>query len=719
MCLKAQKILNRVGLLALLFLCLAAASAFAATPTLGTISPSYGSTAVNTPVTFTASYSDASGYAHLNTVRLLINKSLTSINAVYVHYNQNSNKLYLLSDDGKTWLGGYVPGSANTIENSYGKLNCASTTVTSSGSTITVKWNITFKPAFAATALKNLYLYATDDASVNSGFAQKGTRLIGTNTAPAVGTLSPASGSIAANTAVTFTATYTDINTYQNLQTVRILINKALTSVNSVYAYYNQNTNKLYLLNDAGSTWLGGFTPGSGHIIENTYGKLDCSGTTVTSSGNTLTVKWKIIFKDAFIGAQTKGIWLYATDDSNANSGLVQKGAWLVDPNTAPTVGTIAPASGSAKANIAVSFRTTYTDANGYKDLNTTRLLINRILDSHNAVYLYYNQNSNKLYLLNDAGTSWLGGFAPGSSNIIENTYGKLDCSATTVTASGNTITVNWKIIFNGAFVGTKNCYLYATDDSVANSGMIKKGTWEITSAYIPTVEEALQKVVDNYALVQDFKADMILTSTLNGQPFGTTEYCRYYFKAPNKEKTESFTDASRLTKTDIMITNGSNMHLINLASNTKETVDLLTDAGINATQFNQMDLYYNQPLFLNSNIIVRDNSSSDLNNMIISLDVIPNTPNNIYDKLSVCIDYYKGIITKHSIYKKDTWGQISLVQEIKTLDSQQMPNGAWLPIKMEKTPNLASGTLISTLIYNNLQINAGLADLDFDPDRQ
>ena len=55
----------------------------------------------------------------------------------------------------------------------------------------------------------------------------------------------------------------------------------------------------------------------------------------------------------------------------------------------------------------------------------------------------------------------------------------------------------------------------------------------------------------------------------------------------------------------------------------------------------------------------------------------------------------------------------------LETINFQESPDGAWLPVRMTKTPNLTSGNLVSTLNYNNLQVNIGLTDLDFDPDRQ
>jgi outer membrane lipoprotein-sorting protein len=104
---------------------------------------------------------------------------------------------------------------------------------------------------------------------------------------------------------------------------------------------------------------------------------------------------------------------------------------------------------------------------------------------------------------------------------------------------------------------------------------------------------------------------------------------------------------------------------------------------------------------------------------MIIALDVIPNEKNNIYDKLSILIDYNKGLITKFSIYRINQANTLELVQETAAVDFQKMPNGAWLPVKMTKNPNLTSGKLISTLVYSNLKNNQNLSDDTFDPSKQ
>ena len=128
---KAKVIFKSVGLT--LFFCLFSSFCFAALPTLGTITPENSSIPPNTAKTFTCLYSDKDGWRNLKEAQLLISASPAQLaNSAYLYYDQNTNKLYLRNDSGTSWLGGYTPGSANTIENSYTKLNCSSTSLSGS-----------------------------------------------------------------------------------------------------------------------------------------------------------------------------------------------------------------------------------------------------------------------------------------------------------------------------------------------------------------------------------------------------------------------------------------------------------------------------------------------------------------------------------------------------------------------------------------------------------
>ena len=152
----------------------------------------------------------------------------------------------------------------------------------------------------------------------------------------------------------------------------------------------------------------------------------------------------------------------------------------ITDTSVTLSVGTITPASGSSTVGTAVTFTTTYIDPKGYSDIKWADFLVNTSASEASCFFAYYERSSNKLYLRNDANTSFLGGYAPGSTNVMENSYAKIDCAKTTVSGSANTLTINWNIAFKSGSLGAKNMYLRVFDSAGANTGLLQKGTWTI-----------------------------------------------------------------------------------------------------------------------------------------------------------------------------------------------------------------------------------------------
>ncbi len=72
------------------------------------------------------------------------------------------------------------------------------------------------------------------------------------------------------------------------------------------------------------------------------------------------------------------------------------------------------------------TFTTVQRDPNGYADLKCSYLLINNAVSGVGAVYAWYDATTNKLWLRNDDNSAWLGGYAPGSPNVLENARAKL-----------------------------------------------------------------------------------------------------------------------------------------------------------------------------------------------------------------------------------------------------------------------------------------------------
>ncbi|MDP2989651.1 MAG: hypothetical protein Q8O57_03695, partial [Kiritimatiellota bacterium] len=314
-------------------------------------------------------------------------------------------------------------------------MDCSQTTVTTSSNTLTVNWSVAFKSTF--TGAKNSYMYVADRSGAGDGWKQVGTwTIVSGNQPPQVGTISPSGSSSSANQTTVFVTTCTDPNGANDIAQSFFLINSTLTSRNAFFSYYDNVNNKLYLMNDAGSAWQGGFAPGSGNTIENSYAKLDCSQTTITASSNTLTVNWSVTFKSTFTGA--KNSYMYVADRSGAGDGWKQVGTWTVTAavNQPPQVGTLIPSNGSSNFNQFITFTSTFTDPDGAQDLNYCYF---QIYGGTNSTCGYYSPSAGRIYLLNDARNGWLGGYTPGTNAIIESSVARLDCSATTVQLAGTT----------------------------------------------------------------------------------------------------------------------------------------------------------------------------------------------------------------------------------------------------------------------------------------
>ncbi|MCU0666101.1 MAG: hypothetical protein MUF05_03290 [Candidatus Omnitrophica bacterium] len=269
--------------------------------------------------------------------------------------------------------------------------------------------------------------------------------------------------------------------TYASIQEAGLFIGSSSTiRNNSVYVYYHQSTNKLYLRNDSDTQWLGGFTPGSNNIIENSQVRLNCALTRVIKASSTLSVSWCLNFKLSFSGKR----YLAMISKKLTSSPTV---SWAPCPNiqinSQPLTGLIAAASGMNKINVPVTYLTIYSDPDGWQNLNNACLLILDATTNAYIGYFYYNQNTNRIYLRNDTNSAWLGGVIPGAEAIIQNSFVSLNCAKTTVTGSGTSIFIRWQITYKDQAVGNKKLYVSSTDDLSASSALLQRGWWKVTDS--------------------------------------------------------------------------------------------------------------------------------------------------------------------------------------------------------------------------------------------
>jgi len=164
---------------------------------------------------------------------------------------------------------------------------------------------------------------------------------------------------------------------------------------------------------------------------------------------------------------------------------LVVLGFLLILPASvfaaSPTLGSVSPSNAAISTNSYINFTAEYNDADGWTNIKTAYIHVNVSTDKINSFEAYYNRATNKLYLRNDANTSWGTGYSPGTTRILENSYVRMDCSQTSVSGSGRKMMIRWAVSFKDTFLGVKNIYLYVQDAGGSKAGWTKKGVCTIT----------------------------------------------------------------------------------------------------------------------------------------------------------------------------------------------------------------------------------------------
>lgn len=260
-----------------------------------------------------------------------------------------------------------------------------------------------------------------------------------------------------------------------------MLVNTELSGARCIHLMYDANANKLYVRTNDNTGWLGGYAPGTANVIENSYVKLYCAETYKTVVDKTLTVYWRLVAKETMAG-KTCSAWMRVTDRSELyTSWDLMSSSYRI--NTSPYIGALTPQTGQLSTSLPATLAARYSDPDGYADLAECRLLINTALYGGNCIHLMYDHARDLLYLRNDANTGWLGGFAPGSANTIQNSFGILYCQQTTVTGSGAELKMNWRVQPKPAFAGVgKKAWLRANDTFGGLADWVQKGSYEITA---------------------------------------------------------------------------------------------------------------------------------------------------------------------------------------------------------------------------------------------
>lgn len=154
--------------------------------------------------------------------------------------------------------------------------------------------------------------------------------------------------------------------------------------------------------------------------------------------------------------------------------------SWAPSPALAtdysPYPTTVTPATGSGRSAVIYA---RFSDRNGYRDIGTARLLLNRSLTSRGAACFAYDQNSNRFWVLD--GTRWRGGYRSGARATVATSFGTLYMRDTYAWGYRSGLVVRWHIGFGRPLRGLDlNTYVYVRDDHGATRGWQRKGIWSV-----------------------------------------------------------------------------------------------------------------------------------------------------------------------------------------------------------------------------------------------
>ena len=191
---------------------------------------------------------------------------------------------------------------------------------------------------------------------------------------------------------------------------MNLLINNALDGRQACYLAFapaqSLAAGTLYLEDDSGTAFAGSIalsgTPASQSAINNSHCIINPSMSSVTVSGNTVTLSLGITFTN-FAGNKV----MFLALQSASTPGWHTLGVWNVPGTSSMAVGLSPARTASATQNYSFNF----TDVSGPSDLAVLDVLMNFALDGRQACYVAYvpsswNSPSGTLYLVNDAGAA-------------------------------------------------------------------------------------------------------------------------------------------------------------------------------------------------------------------------------------------------------------------------------------------------------------------------
>ncbi len=291
---------------------------------------------------------------------------------------------------------------------------------------------------------------------------------------PTVLSVNPTSGS---GLSATFTVVASDANGASDIEFVEFLFNTMALAADGCYVAFNASNASIELYNDSGTAVAGSVTPGGGGTASNSQCTIHGSGSSVTPTGNQLSVSVSVTFASVFDGK--KEIFVSVRDFAGLPSTQqwADMGNWIVGTAVPPTADSLSPTNGSGPTT---TFTISGSDGNGSDDITWATLIVgDNSLEAANC-WVSYEPHSDVLYLLDDAGLP----SAPvqrGSAVGLQNAQCSIDTFNVSFTSAGNSLSVSIPVTFAGTYRQQKNVYV-AYSDNVSSTGPVLLGDYDASA---------------------------------------------------------------------------------------------------------------------------------------------------------------------------------------------------------------------------------------------
>jgi hypothetical protein len=262
--------------------------------------------------TFTTFYADRSGSATISDSSFtLAGPSHTET----LHYNPASNTFTLQGAGGSC-----TPGQSATLSDGNLILDCSQSSVFTSGVFLSVTYYITPQPSLSGQPYQ-LKVAATEMGGATSS------KTLGTwtiNRTPSAVSCTPMSSTTPVGTAQTFVCTYSDLDGYQNIAAANLYLS-GNGGVHNEYLHYLVAPNLFTML---GSNDI--CSPGQAKTLTSGYLTLNCATSSISGSGTTLTVNFRVTPQALSSGIQF--INFSTVSDQAGGANAISAGSWQIGP---------------------------------------------------------------------------------------------------------------------------------------------------------------------------------------------------------------------------------------------------------------------------------------------------------------------------------------------------------------------------------------------------